>query len=245
MIFKFQTDPRIREHGFIAGCGHSGTTLIANILSTHSELYVPLRETRMFMRGVFKQKRRYRQMVAEAQALGRDHVIEKTPRHIERLEVIRTAIPGARFIFPTRDGRDVVGSLYKRYGDLDAGIARWVGAMEIIRANRDRSDVLVYRHEDLVAEPARELQRICAHLDIAWDPELLNYHLKPQNWHGLKAVAKTDKRTGKHHGQRRNWQVNQPFFDSSGKWKEVLSEDQLTPITSGPGAELMREFGYL
>ena len=52
-------------------------------------------------------------------------------------------------------------------------------------------------------------------------------------------------REGEGHRAHRNWQVNQPIFDSSGQWRQYLTEVDLREITEGPGRKIMEAFGYL
>ncbi len=238
-------DGKISMQGFICGSGHSGTTLIATVLGAHPDIHVPYRETEMFLRPGFMRPSIYRRIVRETLAAGKTICIEKTPRHIKKIEQIRRAFPEAKFIMPVRDGRDVAASIYKRTKRLNHSIRRWIDSTRIIADQIGRADVFVYRHEDLVRHSEEVLRRMCHFLEVEFVPELLEYHKSERNWHGLKKVSKTDKRWGLHHNRRRNWQVNQPFFDSSGSWKKILRDDQLLEITQGDGRPLMERFGYL
>jgi len=147
-------------------------------------------------------------------------------------------------VVPVRDGRDVAASYFKRFNNKKRGIEAWLRLNEFAANNLEASDVFVYRHEDLVDDLEGTLNKICTFLDIPFDPEMLNYHTKNQIWHGHKNIKYTEKRTGKNHNVRRNWQVNQPIFNSSGTWKKHLTEDDFKELRSGRGLELMRLFGY-
>jgi len=247
-VFNFLSnitpDPRIQAHHFIAGCGHSGTTLIANILSTHDQLYVPLRETRLLRTQTYKRRLRYKRLAAEVVRSGKPYMVEKTPSHIRNLDEIRQIFPGARMIVPVRDGRDVAASYFKRHNDKKRGIRAWINLNEFAAQNMDAQDVFIYRHEDLVDNLEEKLRQICEFLNVNYDPELLNYHQKQQKWHGHRKIRYTEKRSGRHHDVRRNWQVNQPVYKSSGLWKEHMTEDDFPELLNGRGAELMQMFGY-
>jgi len=237
-------DPVIKGHYFIGGCGHSGTTLIANILATHSQLYVPLRETRLFRTQKFKRRLRYNRLAQEVKSSGKSILMEKTPSHIRNIDEIRAIFPNVKMVVPVRDGRDVAASYFKRYNDKYRGIKAWIHLNEFAATNMNAGDFLVYRHEDLVEELEGTLRKICDFLEIPFEPDLLNYHTKSQKWHGHKKIKHTDKRTGRGHDKRRNWQVNQPIFNSSGSWKKYMSPDDLTELRTGRGLELMQLFGY-
>lgn len=150
---------------FICGCGHSGTSLIANMFAAHPEVYVPLRETRVF-KHPRRAQRRHRNLIDEAEATGRRFLVEKTPSHLHRMEVIRSLVPDARFVIPVRDGRDVVASIAGRSGSVQEGIARWKRDTGVIREQSERADVFTYRHEDLIEDPRRVLEAACAFVGI-------------------------------------------------------------------------------
>lgn len=39
----------LETYTFICGCGHSGMTLMANVLAAHGDVFIPLRETYAFI----------------------------------------------------------------------------------------------------------------------------------------------------------------------------------------------------
>lgn len=243
-MFKLKADPRIQMHGFICGSGHSGTTLMANILASHRDLFVPRKETRLFVTHKFKRAGRYRGLIKDAVRSDVTRFVEKTPGHIRHIDEIRAEIPSPKFLIPVRDGRDVAASVYKRFGDKQRGINSWQLANNIVADQIGKSDVLIYRHEDLVTDLEGKLREICAFFEIEYYDDLLNYHENPQNWHGLNKLEQTDKETGRHHNVRRNWQVNQPVHDTSGKWKKTMTRADLIDLYEGRGRELMEIFGY-
>jgi hypothetical protein len=107
--------------------------------------------------------------------------VEKTPqneRYADRLAVLS----GARFIQLVRDPRATLASLAELYrtsgiGNFDAAEhARAIGrSLRLARANRRRfgDRYLVVRYEDLIANPAREIEVVRQFLGIAADPGLL------------------------------------------------------------------------
>ncbi|HTI48958.1 MAG TPA: sulfotransferase [Casimicrobiaceae bacterium] len=233
----------IERMAFICGCGHSGTTLAATMLSQHPRLYVPLYESEAFLEdGLAAQ--RLAKLVAEASAAGKTMIVEKTPRHIRKVDAIRRAIPGARFVVLVRDGRDVTASIAQRYpGDFAHGIARWVFDNRIALSLRGSADALIVRYEDIVVDPAREMTKVCAFLGVAYDDALLKYHERPHLWYGEKDVRRTSG-VAHEHESFRNWQVNQPIFDGRGRWKRDLPQEIAAEFGRGDAAVLMTAFGY-
>jgi hypothetical protein len=229
---------------FICGCGHSGTTLMANMMAAHPDVYTPLRETNVFRTNdTAEAEAGYAALLAEAEASGRRFLVEKTPRHIRCLEMIRGIVPGARFVVAVRDGRDVAASYKRRTGNPQLGINQWIKSNSIVVGQRNHDDLLVYRHEDLIEDPPGTLQRICDFATIPYDEAMLHYHERKQLWFGTQDVVKGDE--ARAFAQHRNWQVNQPIFDNRGQWRERIAEDEFRDLLRGPGRGLMKIFGYM
>ena len=116
-----------------------------------------------------------------ARAIGRPRWGEKTPEHLAHLERLAGWFPNGRFINVIRDGREVAASLKAlRWGPrtATAGALRWerelrAGRRAGLRLGPERYAEL--RLEDLVADPERELRRICAFLGEDYAPEMLDY----------------------------------------------------------------------
>src|SRR5436309_3209703 len=116
----------VERAAFICGCGHSGTTLIAAILASHPQVYIPFEETNIFFKWAPLAMFRYWKIRTAARRAGKSFLLEKTPRHIRRVERIRRMVPGARFVVPVRDGRDVVASIGRRLGNRKEALDRWI-----------------------------------------------------------------------------------------------------------------------
>ena len=130
---------------------------------------------------------------------GASRWCEKTPRNLLYADRLATAFPDLRFIHIVRDGRDVVASmLAKGFWPIAAGhefprMAPYRGPVELEAAARYWTDVLELgdvitaglpsgsyheiRFEDLVADPRRQLETICAFLDEGFDERLLQQDL--------------------------------------------------------------------
>jgi len=227
---------------FICGCGHSGTTLLANMLAANPRAYVPQFESYMF----FKDDPRpfLRRYYLKTLLRGRRHFVEKTPRHVYRIDEIRRCVDGARIVLMVRDGRDVSASFEKRHGELETGNARWLEANEIVLAERDAPDTILLRYEDLVRQPEEWLRRVCEFTGIPFRESMLRFHESQRLWFGGKEMAQASGAQGEDHAKLRNWQVNQPLFDGSGKWKKAFPDGAPAAIVTGRGADLMRAFGY-
>ncbi|HTR74982.1 MAG TPA: sulfotransferase [Solirubrobacterales bacterium] len=233
----------LRRVVFICGCGHSGTSLLANMFAAHPETYVPQRETRTFFDSPLHSTVRYSELKLRAHMAGKRYLVEKTPKHVRRLRRARHLAPRARFIISVRDGRDVVASIMRRGYSLDEALERWVEDNTIALAERDRDDVIVYRHEDLVENPIGVVKKICEGVGIPFNLAMLDYHKETRLWFGTDHVRASSP-VGLGHEDHRNWQINQPIFDSSGRWRSELSSADLDRFEVSPVKELMEAFGY-
>ena len=235
---------------FICGCGHTGTSILLRILATH-----PLVNGVPFETKAFLGQDRWRalaKMYVQARQVGLPLLLEKTPRHIHKMELIRRTVPGAKFILTVRDGRDVAASLGKRLaGDYRAAADRWISDTAIVASNVGRSDCLLFRYEDFVAEPARSIEAVCAFLHIDYEPSMLDYHtvwqprLKSRG--GFDLLRREDgnfSQSTSAHLELRERQINSPIFDGRGRWRQDLPADVLDYLVVGPGKELMVLFGY-
>jgi hypothetical protein len=178
-------------------------------------------------------------------------VVKEPGSHVA--DLLLSLFPASRFVFLLRDGRDVVDSWLAAYGPgswaLDEGafpvteagresLVRWQSAVWAFRTDVVRrafeqhpSDrrVLV-RYEDLVADPVRELTRICARLPIDAPTDAVAAAAAE---HAYAAVPAADRGATK-----------EIRSASPGGWRENLSpaEHDVMHEVMGPTLEAM---GYL
>lgn len=106
--------------------------------------------------------------------VGCDAWVEKTPRHFMRIDMIRAALPGAKFLFVLRRGEDVVASILDRHakwperfpgqGDPRYGVDLWNHAFAVIQRVADDDDVMIVDYEYFVSEHELTLRAVAAFL---------------------------------------------------------------------------------
>ncbi len=112
-----------------------------------------------------------------ADRVGAPRWVEKTPRHLEVPELITDTWPAARIVRIVRDPRDAAVSLTK----VPFGTPSLLTNLSVLaRMNEAAADfyresdrVLTVRYEDLVAEPERELRRICEFIGVEYEPGMV------------------------------------------------------------------------
>tara|TARA_B110000263_G_C15209352_1_gene464474 strand:- start:142 stop:918 length:777 start_codon:yes stop_codon:yes gene_type:complete len=235
----------------ITGCGHTGTTLLARMMGVHSKIYNPPYETNIFLAyNVLKWEKLLKLQFSNAKKNKRECsiLLEKTPRHIWHVDYINRIVPGVKVILMTRNGRDVVASLYERTGDIDSSILRYKDdSFLTIRQLNNQSSLLI-RYEDLIANSSFELTRIMNHIGLEFEESMLNYHETDVNWYNQESVERGGPRDeGEEHLKLRNWQVNQPIFSQSKKWNERIPKKHWSKLDSffeDDGDEIMKNLGY-
>ena len=191
----------------------------------------------------------------------RPHCIARSSTHIRCLLKVAALLPATPTIHLVRDGRDVAASNHQL---VQADPANWTDlkpwtrpdyladwAAETAHVSRFGPTHLAphyieVRYEDLVANPAAQLQRICAHLVIAYQPAMLSFAAAAQaqlNTLGPIAVGPTIYATAV---QRRAYS---PLLTAAlttsrvGRWKAEWTSGEVSAITTEARDALAR-FGY-
>jgi hypothetical protein len=116
------------------------------------------------------------------EASGASLLLDKTPAYALVLEFLSRLYPRARYVVLTRHPVAVWSSYVDSFFDGDHQVAhafnplleRYVPA--IARFLRERPVPLVHvRYEELVRAPEPELGRVCAFLDLAFEPGMVDY----------------------------------------------------------------------
>lgn len=227
--------PKPARPVFICGCGHTGSTLMARILASHSDVFSVPYETRVFV-GKFPAFGGLSKICEEFEKSKRKVWVEKTPKHIHNVSLIKSMFPGAKFIITARDSRDVVASLGHRYQDFDRAYHRWMDDSSASLDALSLPDTMLWRLEDLIENAEGSLRSICDFIGTEYDPALLEYHQKPVQW--------GTGRNMKPHDELRQVQVNSPIQDTRGRWKTDLPAEYLDKLTTGEALEISQAMGY-
>lgn len=233
----------VRSPIFLIGFPRSGTTLLDQILSSHSGI-VCLEESEHFsdaLRSVIKDAARvirpetltederagvrddyWRRVAAPVNAV----IVDKYPLNIVVLPLIRRVFPNAKIILALRDPRDVVLSCYQQRFTINAAMAQFLelenaGAyydqvMSLLELCRERLDLDLHqtRYENVVANLEGEARALCSFLGVAFESAMLNYR---------DTALKRDITTPSAR------QVIEPLYNRSiGRWRRY--EAELAPV---------------
>ncbi len=231
----------------MCGCGHTGSSILARIVGSHSSIHFVTQESGMFLANRFHIEDDYlNKFNAAAAAEGKCLILEKTPRHVWHVDYIRRKYPDSKFILTTRDGRETVTSLYERTKDFQASLIRYADDSIMSRRQLGQKDTMLTRYEDLIHNPGKLMQEICAWIGVDFEPEMLEYHQKPISWNmdNPYSFGKLDE-----HDYLRNKHVYSPLQKPLRLWSVRLPEEfhaELNEFFSEGkmGYSLMRDFGY-
>ncbi len=156
-------------------CGHfrrliDGEQLLAAVERQLSEQ--PRRSYELFYRLLLEEYARLR---------GAARFGEKTPPNVRYLDDLVAIFPRARIVHIIRDPRAAVASALRMPWypkEVVTNSLKWYLDVRAARLFADRHPDLIFevRYEDLVSEPRRELERICAFVGEPFDDKMLQYH---------------------------------------------------------------------
>lgn len=114
----------------LIGAGRSGTKVIRDVIGTHPELgIIPYDVNYIWRIGQKKDhdallpsdldQKKKSIIISQFNKLAKDkpYLLEKTVSNCLRIPFIKAVFPDAKFIFLTRDGRDVVESVMRQWGE--------------------------------------------------------------------------------------------------------------------------------
>ncbi|EUC71714.1 hypothetical protein Y017_02300 [Alcanivorax sp. 97CO-5] len=202
----------------VAGCGHSGTTLLAAKLGNHPNIFAVGRETEFLLpdkNSLVTASKLLSEWVYCAEYLGKEYVLEKTPKHIYFIDRAGFIAPNHKVLVTIRNPLDNVASLFKRFGDLDLAIERWVNDNHIVAGIAGSGNVYVVRYEDLTAAPEATFISLFEFIGDSFDPSILEEGKTAYDSAVLKGnmVVRRD-------------QVKSRIRVNNGAWRKVLDEEQ-------------------
>lgn len=228
---------------FLVGFPRSGTTLLEQVLSAHSQLVCieerehlalsaleaathPAKLAMLSEQDIGAIRAEYWKRVSGEVVVDGRIVVDKLPLNIIFLPLVRRVFPGAKILFALRDPRDVVLSCYQqRFGmnaamvqflELGTAAAYYDAVMSLGLLCRERLGLSVHevRYEDVVADLEAVARGVTAFLGLDFEPGMLSFR---------EATLKRNINTPSAR------QVVEPIYNRSvARWKRY--ETQLAPV---------------
>lgn len=182
---------------FLLSSVRSGSTLLRAILDSHSMIHAPieLHLRRLAVRPTSPPAEQAMDLLdlnardlehllwdrllhLQLQRSGKRILVEKTPSNVFVADRLATAWPDARFVHLLRHPLAAAQSWHE--GDparrtMREAITHVATYTAEVECARQRHPGLTVRYEDLVANPAPVVERVCAFLGVPWEPAMLDY----------------------------------------------------------------------
>ena len=177
---------------------------------------------------------------------------DKTPLYCRHLNEIRHVLPEARFIHLIRDGRDAALSLRRMWfspgWEMQTQASYWRDCvLSARRAGLGHDDYLEVRYEELIQKTEATLKHVCAHIDLKFEPEMLNYYQRaPERLQEHKGRSLPDGTVFLTQQQRLEQQqrTTKPLDASCvSSWKRTMDAEERRTFQRIAGA-LLAELGY-
>lgn len=250
---------------FITGCARSGTSILGELISAHPEVNYVYEEKVwkkitnvrdgshvVSIKDITPQKKAKLRSWMACYKKGNKMIVEKNPRHIVRLPLLKSIFPEAKIIHIVRDGRDVSCSLKNglcgktwahvkppRWQEIEKsyeGMIRCAWAyrdtMEIAIKDLTTISHLKVRYEDLLADPAKVAARIMRYLELPLHENVVKFCSKIQDEMSGSYIAKHQTR----------W-YTQDHLNRIGRWKENMTEEEQKDVETILDP-VLKYFGY-
>jgi len=224
---------------FITGSSRSGTSILGELVASHPGVnYV-------FEEHVWKKLELEQKVSQEKQKKlrnwmlcyrkGDKMIVEKNPRHIVKIPLLKSIFPEAKIIHIVRDGRDVACSLKSglcgktwahvkppRWKEIEQnyeGVVRcawaWRETMEIAIKDLAKVNHLQVKYEELVRDPEKIIRKIVKYLGLPMHLDVVNFCKNIQNQTLGSYNAKHQSR----------WSVGE-HGTRIGRWKNDMTEEE-------------------
>lgn len=182
--------------GFIFSSVRSGSTLLRMILDSHSKIYaphelhlssikvdleIPAAEKAVQALGLSERELTDmlwdRLLTTALNRSGKQILVEKTPNSVFMWNRVAQCWPDGRYIYLLRHPAAIIDSWRRartKQSEQDAiqSVTRYLRSLSEARRSLPG---LTVRYEDLTAGPEAEARRLCAFLDVDYEPQMVNY----------------------------------------------------------------------
>ncbi len=228
---------------FILGMPRSGTTLVEQILSCHSDVQgggeLPFLRQHSdglhFGRHIISAEKLKGLRISYLKDLAqrsdsKGYVTDKLPHNFTRIALIRAALPEAKIIHLCRDPRATCWSNFKHYFP-DKGLGYSYDLMDVVNYYELYRDMMEFwdqnyggslyhlDYEALTIHQEEETRNLLAYLDLAWDDACLSPH---KNTRSIRTASQQQVRQKVYQGASREWKKFEPFLKGVfDRWSEL------------------------
>ncbi len=230
---------------FVMGCGHSGTTLVRELVGAHSRILKTPDEMKLFRLPEDEREPVIEAWDRECLANGSERWLNKMAAYVYDIETILARFPDAQLLFVLRDGRDVALSIRKRW-DFERGVARWIQDNRVAQPFLNVPNIRIVRYEEVVHSTRETLKAVFGFLGLPYEDEVLEF------WRSNREQMPISEEEGRLRNESadqsdfrplRKWQISQPIYDATSRWRVQLSDEEKAYFKREAN-DLLIEFGY-
>ena len=218
---------------FIVGMMRSGTSLIEQILASHSDVYgagelltlgqsvqsINWSGTSLDWRQLVEIKQSYMRYLSTLGA-SEPFITDKAPLNFRWIGFIRHALPNARIIHVKRDPVATCWSIYKHFfSSIGNGYAydlRDVAEyyrlyLRLMTYWNKKFPVAIYEisYEKLTEDQESETRKLLAHMGLGWEPQTLDFHKTKR---AVATVSAAQVRKKLYRGSSEEWKNYEQFI---------------------------------
>ena len=207
LFFKNGTPESLKEAGnssqrpiFVVGLMRSGTSLVEQIISSHSEVFgagelnsvtdlgseIMAFGPNVSAQAISEFANDYLSILDAVDVVA-PRTVDKMPANFFFVGLLKTAFPNARIINTVRDPRDTCFSIWKNFFDTQAHqyaydqieLAHFANEYRSLMAFWDElfpNAVYHVCYEDLVADQEGQSRKLLDHLELPWESQVLEFY---------------------------------------------------------------------
>ena len=227
---------------FILGMPRSGTTLVEQIISRHSEVtgagelsFVDYYGGKLAMNSntkttltVYEFRKKYLSELSEL-SNGKHFVTDKMPQNFLYIPLIVSALPEAKIIHVDRDPAATCWSNFKQYFakgvlgycyDLRDIVTYYKLYKDLMNFWQSEYSDRIYNlnYENLTTDQENQTKKLIEHLDLSWEEACLSPH---KNKRTVKTASQQQVRQQIYQGSSKAWRKYEPFLN--GAFDSLLS----------------------
>lgn len=218
---------------FILGMMRSGTSLVEQIIATHSDVYGAGELNAVTEMGKTLYDKGAKATAADGQefttaylaeltrnAKGAARVVDKMPGNFFNVGLIKTLFPNAKIINTVRDPRDNCFSIYKNFFDTYAHqyaydqveLARFANSYKQMMNRWDElfpDQIYHVSYEALVADQEGESRKLLNYLGLEWQDSVLEFHKTKR---AVRTASVNQVRQKIYRSSVKSWQNYAPYL---------------------------------
>ncbi|WP_421752841.1 sulfotransferase family protein [Croceimicrobium sp.] len=180
----------------VMGAGRGGTSLLTTLLDAHPQLEVASEDhvaeylveknprypdvgskLSAFVKACTKDAKRSKLRYGNKITTEQLGFLEDFKENLEVRDLIRRELwEGRKLVFIVRDGRTCISSKLERTGvDYDTALGYWKHSVSLLRYLKSQDlDLHLLKFEDLLQNPRKELEQLCAFLGLSYSESMLS-----------------------------------------------------------------------